>query len=126
MWVSLSSIIYSQCSSVLWGMSTDASGFLTFLRRSVLSFFFFFLNFFFPVLFYFGILVLLMKVGGGRLEKPQCLFAETLCPSPPQGKEKMKEEKTGEGNLLGMGFCSVENCQLGFLLQEPSVSTEFS
>lgn len=38
----------------------------------------------------------------------------------------MKEEKMGEGNLLGMGFCSVENCQLGFLLQEPSVSTEFS
>lgn len=126
MWVSLSSIIYSQCSSVLWGMSTDASGFLTFLRRSVLSFFFFFLNFFFSCLMLFRHFGFADEGGGGRLEKPQCLFAETLCPSPPQGKEKMKEEKTGEGNLLGMGFCSVENCQLGFLLQEPSVSTEFS
>lgn len=107
-------------------MSTDASGFLTFLRRSVLSFFFFFLNFFFSCLMLFRHFGFADEGGGGRLEKPQCLFAETLCPSPPQGKEKMKEEKTGEGNLLGMGFCSVENCQLGFLLQEPSVSTEFS
>lgn len=41
-------------------------------------------------------------------------------------KKEKKEEKTGEGNLLGMGFCSVENCQLGFFLQEPSASTEFS
>lgn len=47
-------------------------------------------------------------------------------PSTAGGGEESDGGKTGEENLLGTGFCSVENCQLGFLLEEPSVSIEFS
>lgn len=74
-----------------------------------------FFGFFFSVCFLFW-----FCLERGRLEEPPCLCS--VCESTmsfPSIREKKKESdggKMGEENLLGMGFCSVENCQLGFLL----------
>lgn len=79
------------------------------------------LSFFFFSFFFFCFIFILVLPREGEVRGTSvplvCLRKHYVLPLH-QGKKKRGSDggKTGEENLLGMGFCSVENCQLGCLL----------
>lgn len=82
---------------------------------------FWWFGFFCGFLIFFFILVLSREGEVRGISVPLvCLRKHYVLPLYTRGKKKGEREsdggKTGEENLLGMGFFSVENCQLGFLL----------
>lgn len=79
------------------------------------------------VAWHFGLLVpmrLSVEISVKFLEGPfvALWYVHANTASSPPSEKKVGEAEMGEGNALGIRFCQVGNCPLGFVLMELSVS----